>query len=139
MKQEFRPLTQEELLAEAAQTEIENTVSVQVARCLSPSQLCCQNDLQDDSLMLRARPAYWNFYCQMDLHVGLLMWPPKGYQQWDCKSEVCLSAGVMQALMAAEEEVKARAASRKAKYSGPMLRYHSKKQGDTSVVRPTCL
>lgn len=40
-----------------------------------------------------------------------------------------------QALMAAEEEVRARAASRKAKYSGPMLRYHSKKQGDTSVVR----
>ena len=38
--------------------------------------------------------------------------------------------------MAAEEEVRARAASRKAKYSGPMLRYHSKKQGDTSVVRP---
>ena len=37
--------------------------------------------------------------------------------------------------MAAEEEVRARAASRKAKYSGPMLRYHSKKQGDTSVVR----
>ena len=45
----------------------------------------------------------------------------------------------MQALMAAEEEVKARAASRKAKYSGPMLRYHSKKQGDTSMVRPACL
>ncbi|CAL5221719.1 g3963 [Coccomyxa viridis] len=67
VKQEFRPLTQEELLAEAAQTEIENTASVQ-------------------------------------------------------------------ALMAAEEEVRARAASRKAKYSGPMLRYHSKKQGDTSVM-----
>ena len=31
MKQEFRPLTQEELLAEAAQTEIENTASVQVS------------------------------------------------------------------------------------------------------------
>lgn len=31
VKQEFRPLTQEELLAEAAQTEIENTASVQVA------------------------------------------------------------------------------------------------------------
>ncbi len=45
----------------------------------------------------------------------------------------------MQALMAAEEEVKARAASRKGKYSGPMLRYHSKKQGDTSVVGPACL
>lgn len=30
VKQEFRPLTQEELLAEAAQTEIENTASVQV-------------------------------------------------------------------------------------------------------------
>jgi hypothetical protein len=45
----------------------------------------------------------------------------------------------MQALMAAEEEVKARAASRKAKYIGPMLRYHSKKQGDTSMVRPACL
>ena len=41
--------------------------------------------------------------------------------------------------MAAEEEVRARAASRKAKYSGPMLRYHSKKQGDTSVVRPRLL
>ena len=39
-----------------------------------------------------------------------------------------------QALMAAEEEVKARAASRKARYSGPILRYHSRKQGDTSVV-----
>ena len=38
--------------------------------------------------------------------------------------------------MAAEEEVRARAASRKAKYSGPMLRYHSKKQGDASVVCP---
>lgn len=139
MKQEFRPLTQEELLAEAAQTEIENTVSVQVARWLSPSQLCCQNDLQDDPLILRAGPAHWNFYCQTDLHVGLLRWPAKRYQQWGCKPEVCLSAGVMQALMAAEEEVKARAASRKAKYSGPMLRYHSKKQGGTSVVRPACL
>ena len=31
MRQEFRPLTQEELLAEAAQTEIENTASVQVS------------------------------------------------------------------------------------------------------------
>ena len=31
VKQEFRPLTQEELLAEAAQTEIENTASVQVS------------------------------------------------------------------------------------------------------------
>ena len=40
----------------------------------------------------------------------------------------------IQALMAAEEEVRARAASRKAKYSGPMLRYHSKKQDDASVV-----
>ena len=67
------------------------------------------------------------------------MWPANSYQQWGCKGEVCLSAGVMQALMAAEEEVKARAASRKAKYSGPMLRYHSKKQGDTSVVCPACL
>ena len=42
---------------------------------------------------------------------------------------------LLQALMAAEEEVRVRAASRKAKYSGPMLRYHSKRQGDTSVVR----
>jgi len=41
---------------------------------------------------------------------------------------------LQQALMAAEEEVKARAASRKARYSGPILRYHSRKQGDTSVV-----
>ena len=40
----------------------------------------------------------------------------------------------IQALMAAEEEVRARAASRKAKYSGPMLRYHSKKQDNASVV-----
>lgn len=31
VKQEFRPVTQEELLAEAAQTEIENTASVQVS------------------------------------------------------------------------------------------------------------
>ena len=57
VKQEFRPLTQEELLAEAAQTEIENTVSVQVARWPSPSQLCCQNDLQDDHLIFYAGPA----------------------------------------------------------------------------------
>ena len=41
---------------------------------------------------------------------------------------------LQQALMAAEEEVKARATSRKARYSGPILRYHSRKQGDTSVV-----
>ena len=127
VKQEFRPLTQEELLAEAAQTEIENTVSVQVARWPSPSH---------DHLILRAGPAHWNPCCQTDLQVGLLMWPAGRYQQWGCKPEVPLSGGVMQALMAAEEEVKARAASRKAKYSGPMLRYHSKKQGDTSVVRP---
>ena len=45
----------------------------------------------------------------------------------------------IQALMAAEEEVRARAASRKAKYSGPMLRYHSKKQDDASVVCLTAL
>lgn len=64
VKQEFRPLTQEELLAEAAQTEIENTVSVQVARRWpSPSQLCCQNDLQDDHPNLRAGPAHWNPCC----------------------------------------------------------------------------
>ena len=36
VKQEFRPLTQEELLAEAAQTEIENTASVQVHTFASP-------------------------------------------------------------------------------------------------------
>jgi vacuolar protein sorting-associated protein 72 len=70
-KAEYRPLTQEELLAEAAQTELENTASVQ-------------------------------------------------------------------ALIAAEEEVKARAAVRKAKYSGPLLRYHSFKAGSESVVRHPC-
>ena len=44
MRQEFRPLTQEELLAEAAQTEIENTASVQVASLptsLAQSYLYC--------------------------------------------------------------------------------------------------
>ena len=69
MKAEYRPLTQEELLAEAAQTELENTASVA-------------------------------------------------------------------ALMAAEEEIKARAAARKAKYCGPLLRYHSLKIDGESVVCP---
>lgn len=75
-KAEYKPLTQEELLAEAAQTELENTASVA-------------------------------------------------------------------ALMAAEEEIRARAAVRKAKYCGPLLRYHSLRVGDESVVRSmvpcTCL
>ncbi len=57
VKQEFRPLTQEELLAEAAQTEIENTISVQVAHWPSLLQLCCQNDWQDDLPTLHAGPA----------------------------------------------------------------------------------
>ncbi len=39
VKQEFRPLTQEELLAEAAQTEIENTASVQVGPGSPPNFL----------------------------------------------------------------------------------------------------
>lgn len=38
-------------------------------------------------------------------------------------------------LMAAEEEVKARAAVRRGAYSGPLLRYHSLRVGDESVVR----
>ncbi|BDA43159.1 probable vacuolar protein sorting-associated protein 72 homolog at N-terminal half [Coccomyxa sp. Obi] len=67
VKVEYRPLTQEELLAEAAQTELENTASVA-------------------------------------------------------------------ALMAAEEEIKARAAARKAKYCGPLLRYHSLKVDGESVM-----
>ncbi|CAL8468860.1 g8401 [Coccomyxa elongata] len=67
VKAEYRPLTQEELLAEAAQTELENTASVA-------------------------------------------------------------------ALMAAEEEIKARAAARKAKYCGPLLRYHSLKVDGESVM-----
>lgn len=70
MKTEHRPLTQEELLEEAAQTELENSASVA-------------------------------------------------------------------ALMAAEEEFRARAAVRKAKYCGPLLRYHSLKVAGESVVRPT--
>ena len=41
VRQEFRPLTQEELLAEAAQTEIENTASVQVASLPSSPALSC--------------------------------------------------------------------------------------------------
>ena len=41
VRQEFRPLTQEELLAEAAQTEIENTASVQVASLNIPPLLMC--------------------------------------------------------------------------------------------------
>lgn len=69
VKAEYRPLTQEELLAEAAQTELENTASVA-------------------------------------------------------------------ALMVAEEEIKARAAARKAKYCGPLLRYHSLKVDGESVVCP---
>lgn len=38
-------------------------------------------------------------------------------------------------LMAAEEEVKARAAVRRGAYSGPLLRYHSLRVDDESVVR----
>lgn len=64
-------MTQEELLAEAAQTELENTASVAL-------------------------------------------------------------------LMAAEEEVKARAAVRRGAYSGPLLRYRSKQVNGEAVVRPLC-
>ncbi|KAK9914991.1 hypothetical protein WJX75_003400 [Coccomyxa subellipsoidea] len=67
VKTEHRPLTQEELLEEAAQTELENSASVA-------------------------------------------------------------------ALMAAEEEIRARAAVRKAKYCGPLLRYHSLKVAGESVM-----
>ena len=67
-KAEVRPLTQEELLAEAAQTELENSASVAL-------------------------------------------------------------------LMAAEEEVKARAAVRRGAYAGPLLRYRSKQVNGEAVVR----
>lgn len=70
VRAEHRPLTQEELLEEAAQTELENSASVA-------------------------------------------------------------------ALMAAEEEIRARAAVRKAKYCGPLLRYHSLKVAGEAVVRPS--
>jgi vacuolar protein sorting-associated protein 72 len=68
VKVEARPLTQEELLAEAAQTELENAASVAL-------------------------------------------------------------------LMAAEEEVKARAAVRRGAYSGPLLRFRSKAVNGEAVVR----
>ena len=67
-EQQHRPLTQEELLAEAAQTEIENLRS-------------------------------------------------------------------LEALQAAEEEVKERAAVKRARYSGPYIHYHSKQINGEAVVR----
>ena len=68
-EQQHRPLTQEELLAEAAQTEIENLRS-------------------------------------------------------------------LEALQAAEEEVKERAAVKRARYSGPYIHYHSKPINGEAVVSP---
>ena len=41
----------------------------------------------------------------------------------------------LQALVAAEEEFKARASAKKSKYAGPLLRYHSLRVGDEAVVR----